>query len=187
MDDTKLRTLFERLGSLRNLEKRRGEILSSIEGQGLLTDELRAAVMCAATLSEVEDLYLPFRPKRRTRASVAREKGLEPLALRLLAQEKGDPSPSVLASDYVNAELGVASVDEALSGASDIVAETVSDSADARKLVRERMNIVLQSSGPYRRMRRIPSIVSIMTLNNCYVNFKGIRSLRSTEVKRRAS
>ncbi len=140
MDDTKLRTLFERLGALRNLEKRREEVLRAIEGQGLLTDALSDAIRNASTLSEVEDLYLPFRPKRRTRASVAREKGLEPLALRLLAQEKGDPSPSVLASDYVNAELGVASVDEALSGASDIVAETVSDSADARKMLRERMH-----------------------------------------------
>ncbi len=140
MDDGKLRTLYERLSALRNLEKRREEVLASIEAQGLLNDELRAAVAAASTLSEVEDLYLPYRPKRRTRASSAKEKGLEPLAERLLAQAKGDPPPEALASEYLNAELGVESVEAALSGASDIIAETVSDSADARKLVRERMN-----------------------------------------------
>ena len=139
MDDGKLRTLFDRLSALRNLEKRRGEVMASIEAQGLLTDELRSAIADAPTLSEVEDLYLPFRPKRRTRASAAREKGLEPLSQRLLAQEKGDPDPEELAADYLNAELGVNSADEALSGASDIIAEIVSDSADARKLIRERM------------------------------------------------
>ena len=139
MDDGKLRTLFERLGALRNLEKRREEVLASIEAQGQLTDELRDAITRAATLSEVEDLYLPFRPKRRTRASIAKEKGLEPLALRLLAQEKGDPAPAALAADFVNPEAGVESVEDALAGASDIIAETVSDAADARKLLRERL------------------------------------------------
>ena len=139
MDDGKLRTLEERLGALRNLEKRRGEVLSAIEAQGKLTEELRAAIAAASTLSEVEDLYLPFRPKRRTRASVAKEKGLEPLALRLLAQEKGDPAPEALALDYVNPELGVENVADALAGASDIISETVSDSADARKMLRDRL------------------------------------------------
>ena len=139
MDDTKLRTLEDRLGALRNLEKRRGEVLASIEAQGLLTDELRLSLAKASTLSEVEDLYLPFRPKRRTRASMAKERGLEPLALRLLAQEKNEPSPEALAIDYVNPELGVGTVGEALAGASDIIAETVSDFADARKLLRERL------------------------------------------------
>ena len=139
MDDTKLRALFERLGALRNLEKRREEVLSAIDGQGKLTDELRAAIDTASTLSEIEDLYLPYRPKRRTRASIAKEKGLEPLALRLLAQEKNEPAPSVLADDYVNPELGVETVEDALAGASDIIAEIVSDSADARKLLRDRL------------------------------------------------
>ena len=139
MDDTKLRALFERLGALRNLEKRREEVLSAIDGQGKLTDELRAAIDTASTLSEIEDLYLPYRPKRRTRASIAKEKGLEPLALRLLAQEKNEPAPSVLADDYVNSELGVETVEDALAGASDIIAEIVSDSADARKLLRDRL------------------------------------------------
>ena len=139
MDDGKLRTLAERLSALRNLEKRREEVIASIEAQGLLTDALRAEIAKAATLSEVEDLYLPFRPKRRTRASVAKEKGLEPLALRLLAQGKDEPVPDAIAIDYVNHELGVETVEDALTGASDIIAETVSDSADARKMLRERM------------------------------------------------
>ena len=140
MDDGKLRTLYDRLGALRSLEKRREEVIGLIEGQGLLTDELRAAIARAATLSEVEDLYLPFRPKRRTRASIAKEKGLEPLALRLLAQEKGEPAPAELAAEYVDPVQGVETPEDALAGASDIVAEIVSDSADARKMLRERMN-----------------------------------------------
>ncbi len=139
MDDSKLRTLDERLTALRNLEKRREEVRSAIDAQGNLTDELRAAIEKAATLSEIEDLYLPYRPKRRTRASIAKEKGLEPLALRLFAQEKGDPAPAALAVDYVNHELGVETVEDALAGASDILAEMVSDSADARKLLRDRL------------------------------------------------
>ena len=139
MDDGKLRTLSERLGAMRNLEKRREEVLSAIEAQGKLTDELRAAIAAAATLSEVEDLYLPYRPKRRTRASAAKEKGLEPLALRIFAQEKGDPSPDTLALEYVNPPLGVETLEDALAGASDIIAEMVSDSAEARKLLRDRL------------------------------------------------
>ena len=139
MDDGKLRTLEERLGYLRNLEKRREEVLSSIESQDKLTEELRAAIENAATLSEVEDLYLPYRPKRRTRATIAKEKGLEPLAERLLAQAKDDPAPADLAYDYVNSDLGVETIDDALAGASDIIAETVSDSAEARKMLRERL------------------------------------------------
>ena len=139
MDDGKLRTLEERLGALRNLEKRREEVLSAIEAQGALTDELRAAIGAAEALSEIEDLYLPFRPKRRTRASAAREKGLEPLAQRLLAQGKNEPAPDELAAGFLDAGLGVETVSDALAGASDIIAETVSDSADARKMLRERL------------------------------------------------
>ncbi len=139
MDDGKLRTLEERLSYLRNLEKRREEVLASIDGQGKLTDELRAEIERAATLAEVEDLYLPYRPKRRTRATVAREKGLEPLAERLFSQERDDAAPEALAAAYVDEEKGVASPEEALAGASDIIAETVSESAEARKLLRERM------------------------------------------------
>ena len=137
MDDTALRTLADRLQYLRNLDKRREEVKSSIEGQGKLTEELSAAIDAAATLTEVEDLYRPYKPKRRTRATVAREKGLEPLAQLLYAQEKDGPAPEEAAGDYVDAEKGVESVEDALQGASDIIAEWISDDADIRKGLRE--------------------------------------------------
>lgn len=137
MDDTALRTLADRLQYLRNLDKRREEVKSSIEGQGRLTEELSAAIDAAATLAEVEDLYRPYKPKRRTRATVAREKGLEPLAQLLYAQEKDGPAPEEAAGDYVDAEKGVESVEDALQGASDIIAEWISDDADIRKGLRE--------------------------------------------------
>ena len=137
MDDTALRTLADRLQYLRNLDKRREEVKSAIEGQGRLTEELSAAIDAAATLAEVEDLYRPYRPKRRTRATVAREKGLEPLAQLLYAQEKDGPAPEEAAGDYVDDEKGVESVEDALQGASDIIAEWISDDADIRKGLRE--------------------------------------------------
>ena len=137
MDDTALRTLADRLQYLRNLGKRREEVKSAIEGQGKLTEELSAAIDAAATLAEVEDLYRPYRPKRRTRATVAREKGLEPLAQLLYAQEKDGPAPEEAAGDYVDAEKGVESVEDALQGAGDIIAEWISDDADIRKGLRE--------------------------------------------------
>ena len=137
MDDTALRTLADRLQYLRNLDKRREEVKSAIEGQGRLTEELSAAIDAAATLAEVEDLYRPYKPKRRTRATVAREKGLEPLAQLLYAQEKDGPAPEEAAGDYVDAGKGVESVEDALQGASDIIAEWISDDADIRKGLRE--------------------------------------------------
>ena len=137
MDDTALRTLADRLQYLRNLGKRREEVKSAIEGQGKLTDELSAAIDAAATLAEVEDLYRPYKPKRRTRATVAREKGLEPLAQLLYAQEKDGPAPEEAAGDYVDAEKGVESAEDALQGAGDIIAEWISDDADIRKGLRE--------------------------------------------------
>ena len=137
MDDTALRTLADRLQYLRNLDKRREEVKSAIEGQGRLTEELSAAIDAAATLAEVEDLYRPYRPKRRTRATVAREKGLEPLAQLLYAQDKDGPAPEEAAGDYVDAGKGVESVADALQGASDIIAEWISDDADIRKGLRE--------------------------------------------------
>ena len=139
MDDTVLRTLADRLQYLRNLSQRREEIRRSIAAQEKLTDELDAAIGAAKTLSELEDLYRPFKPKRRTRATVAKEKGLEPLALRLFAQDRDDAPPEVLAEDYVNQEHGVGSVEEALAGASDIVAEMISDDASLRKSLRALM------------------------------------------------
>ena len=136
MDDTTLRTLADRLQYLRNLDKRREEVKASIEGQGKLTEELAAAIDAAATLAEVEDLYLPYKPKRRTRATMAKEKGLEPLADALFA--KGSPvDPAALAADFIDPEKGVETVEDALQGASDIIAEAVSDDAAVRKALRE--------------------------------------------------
>ena len=137
MDDTTLRTLADRLTYLRNLDKRREEVKASIEGQGKLTEELSAAIDAAATLAEVEDLYRPYKPKRRTRATIAKEKGLEPLAQLLFAQGRDCPAPEVAAADYVDPEKGGNSVEEALAGASDIIAEAISDDADLRKRLRE--------------------------------------------------
>ena len=135
MDDTTLRTLETRLTYLRNLQERREEVKKSIENQGKLTEELSAAIDAAATMTEVEDLYRPYKQKRRTRGSVAREKGLEPLANAIFAQDGQDPAK--LAADFVDAEKGVASIEEALQGASDIIAEDLSDNADIRKGLRE--------------------------------------------------
>ena len=138
MDDTTLRNLESRLGYLRNLQARRDEVKNAIENQGKLTDELSAAIDSAVTLAEVEDLYRPYKQKRRTRASIAREKGLEGLAAAIFAQDGQDPA--VLAQDYVNPEKGVETVEDALSGASDIIAEDLSDDAAIRKNLRELMN-----------------------------------------------
>ena len=138
MDDTTLRNLETRLAYLRNLQTRRDEVKKSIENQGKMTEELSAAIDNAVTLSEVEDLYRPYKQKRRTRASVAREKGLEPLAAAIFAQDGQDPE--VLAAGYVDQEKGVATIEDALAGASDIIAEDLSDDAAIRKQLRELMN-----------------------------------------------
>ena len=137
MDDTALRTLEDRLNYLRNLAQRREEVKNAIDGQGKLTQELSAAIDNAATLAEVEDLYRPYKQKRRTRATVAREKGLEPLALLLLDQGRDCPAPEEAARDYVDPEKGVETLADALQGANDIVAELLSDDAAIRKTLRE--------------------------------------------------
>ena len=139
MDDTTLRDLADRLQYLRNLADRRETVKNTIAEQGKLTEELAAAIDGAATLAEIEDLYRPYKPKRRTRATVAREKGLEPLAQLLFAQEESCPLPEEAAADYVDEEKGVSSVSEALQGANDIVAEWISDDASVRKTLRELM------------------------------------------------
>ena len=139
MDDTTLRDLADRLQYLRNLADRRETVKNTIAEQGKLTEELAAAIDGAATLAEIEDLYRPYKPKRRTRATVAREKGLEPLAQLLFAQEESCPLPEQAAADYVDEEKGVSSVSEALQGANDIVAEWISDDASVRKTLRELM------------------------------------------------
>ncbi|MBQ2062751.1 MAG: RNA-binding transcriptional accessory protein [Oscillospiraceae bacterium] len=136
MDDTALRTLADRLTYLRNLAQRKEEVKNAIAGQEKLTDELTAAIDEAKTLAEVEDLYRPYKQKRRTRATVAKEKGLEPLALAILEQKRGD-DPAVLAAEYIDPEKGVETTDDALSGANDIIAEMVSDDAAIRKELRE--------------------------------------------------
>ena len=136
MDDTALRKLEDRLRYLRNLEKRREEVLAAIDGQGKLTDELTAAIENAATLAEVEDLYRPYKQKRRTRATVAREKGLAPLAELLLAQAADCPDPAEAAAWYIDPEKGVETAADALQGANDIIAEIISDDAAIRKTLR---------------------------------------------------
>ena len=114
MDDTSLRTLEERLGYLRGLEERRAAVKNAIDEQGKLTDELAAAIDSAKTLAEVEDLYRPYKQKRRTRATIAKEKGLAPLAALLFAQERGCPQPEVVAQDFLDPEKGVETVEDAL-------------------------------------------------------------------------
>ena len=133
MDDTVLRTLETRLQYLRNLQERRESILSSIEEQGKLTEDLAAAIGKARTLAELEDLYRPYKQKRRTRATIAKEKGLEPLAELLFRQDRDCPDPNLAAEKYVNVEKGVETVEDALAGASDIISEQISDSAELRK------------------------------------------------------
>ena len=139
MDDTTLRTLETRLGYLRNLQTRREEVKASIDAQGKLTDELSAAIDRALTLAEVEDLYRPYKQKRRTRATVAKEKGLEPLAQAIFEQQMQMNPPEVLAKDYINPDLGVETIEDALAGASDIIAERISDDAELRKNLRTMM------------------------------------------------
>ncbi len=138
LDDTVLRNLFDRLNYLRNLEQRKEEVRSAIEGQGKLTDEIVEALSAAQTLTEVEDIYRPYKQKKKTRASVARERGLEPLAA-LLNEQKTSYEKSLedIAAEYVDEEKGVNSAEEALAGACDIIAEDVSDSAEVRKEIRK--------------------------------------------------
>ncbi len=137
MDDTVLRNLTERLTALRNLEKRKEEIKALIDGQGKLTPELADAIDRAETVTEADDLYRPYRPKRRTRASVARERGLGPLADLLAEQRKRYDAPLIkLAQAYVDEEKGVPDAEAALAGARDILAETYSDDAELRGIVR---------------------------------------------------
>jgi len=142
MDDTTLRKLEERLNYLRNLEQRKKEVIHSIEEQGKLSDELKAEIEKATTLAVVEDLYRPYKQKRRTRATIAKEKGLEPLAMELYVQLKTMDAPEEIAKKYVDAQKGVETVEDALAGASDIIAEMVSDSAENRKKLKELYNKV---------------------------------------------
>ena len=136
LDEVQIRDIEEKLAYFRELADRRETILASIAEQGKLTDELKARIEATLDKSELEDLYLPYKPKRRTKATIAREKGLEPLAQYLWAQRNTAEPLEVFAATFVNAELGVASVDEALEGARHIVAEWISEDADLRKALR---------------------------------------------------
>jgi len=136
MDDTVLRNLYDRLNYLRNLNERKEEVMKAIESQDKLTDELSIRINDAKTLAEVEDLYRPYKKKRRTRAIIAKERGLEPLALILFKQDNDLPDIEVLAIEYIDEDNGVNDVNEALMGASDIIAEITADSADIRQGLR---------------------------------------------------
>lgn len=135
LDDEQLRKLFERLTYLRNLEEKKEQVLGSIEEQGKLTEELKAQILAAETQVLVDDLYRPYRPKRRTRATVAKEKGLEPLAA-LITLQNADKPLEELAAAYISEEKGVADAQEAIQGAMDIIAESISDEADYRTYIR---------------------------------------------------
>ena len=135
LDDEQLRKLYERLNYLRGLEEKKEQVLSSIEEQGKLTPELKQQILAAETLVVVEDLYRPYRPKRRTRATIAKEKGLEPLAAAITWQKMTEPVEEA-AKQYVSEEKGVATVEEAIAGARDIIAEFISDKANYRSFIR---------------------------------------------------
>lgn len=141
LDDQTLREISERLQYLRNLDKRREEISNSITEQEKMTPELAEAISAVATLAELEDLYRPYKPKRKTRASVAKEKGLEPLAKKIYEQKSGT-APEELAPEYVNEEKGVRGIEDALKGASDIIAEDISDNADIRRRLRNLFSVL---------------------------------------------
>ncbi|BBO72734.1 RNA-binding transcriptional accessory protein [Desulfosarcina widdelii] len=135
LDEVAVTAIRDRLTQLDELDSRRDTILKSLEQHGHLTDELKDQVLAAATMTEIEDIYLPYRPKRRTKATIAREKGLEPLALAILAQKGADPQ--TLAADYMDPEKSVETVEDALAGARDIIAETINEDGETRSRVRD--------------------------------------------------
>lgn len=139
LDEEQIRSVEDRVQYLRNLIKRQEEIFSSITDQGKMTPELEASIQAATKLQELEDLYLPFRPKKRTRAQIARERGLAPLAELMLAQAMTEGDPLALAAEYIDAEKGVDTAEAALAGAQDIVAETISERADFRAALRRKL------------------------------------------------
>lgn len=149
LDDQKIRELSDRLTYLRNLDEKRGNVYDLIEAAGSMTDEIASALTNAVTLAEIDDIYRPFRPKRKTRASIAKEKGLSPLAEEILAQHRKSPAPLDLAADFIREEQGISSAEEALQGALDILAEQISDDAGLRKQLREEIsaNGLLLSKG----------------------------------------
>ena len=145
LDDQTIRAVSDRLEYLRNLDKRREEVYNLIDGMEKMTDEIKASIEAATVLSELEDIYRPFRPKRRTRASIAKEKGLEPLSEFIMAQQ--GEGLAAEAEKYIDEEKGVASAEDAIQGAMDIIAENVSDDPDIRKRLKNiiRLNAHLSS------------------------------------------
>ncbi len=137
LDEVAIRDIWDRIRYLRNLEERKQTVLKSIEEQGKLTEELAEKINSATKLQDVEDLYLPYKPKRKTRATIAKAKGLEPLAELVLKQEIIEGNPEDFALEFVDEEKEVPTIDAAFAGARDIVAEIVSDDADIRKIIRE--------------------------------------------------
>ena len=135
LDEVAITTVRDRLDQLRELDKRREAILKSLEERGQLTDELKEKIHATETMTVLEDIYLPYRPKRRTRATIAREKGLEPLSQRIFVQD--DIDPCAVSAAFVNAENGVNSVEDALGGARDIIAEWVNEDQNSRAKIRE--------------------------------------------------
>ena len=180
MDDQTIRVLAERLAYLRGLETRKAEIRDAIDAQGKLTPELTAAIENAATLSALDDIYRPYRPKRRTRASMAREKGLEPLADAILSARNASPSLEALAQPYVSEEKGVSGTDAALAGASDIIAENLS--ADC---VTSFKKPALSARRPT--TRTIPPTPCTTTFPSRCAECRATASSHSTAVKKRAS
>src|SRR5687768_1066887 len=135
MDEVQITNIRDRLEQLRELDKRRESIISTIEKQGKLTPELMSSIVVASTLAELEDIYLPYKPKRKTRASAAKEKGLEPLAQKIFSQDKFNLEE--FAATFIDAEKGVTALNEALDGARDIIAEWISENPETRKHVRD--------------------------------------------------
>lgn len=181
-----LRNLFDRLTYLRNLEDKKQTVLASIEEQGKLTDELKKAILEAQTQVAVDDLYRPYRPKRRTRATIAKEKGLEPLAQTILAQES---SVDIMAeaAKYVDAEKDVADEAAALAGAKDIIAENVSDNAGYRTKIRE---LTMQRGVLYRQpriQRRSLSMRCTMNLMRLFPRWQVTEHSQLTVVRRKKS
>lgn len=167
LDDQKLREISERLTALRALEARRQEISESLQKLDVWTEKLQSDLDAAATLAQLEDIYRPYRPKRRTRASIAKEKGLEPLANALMLQQRNMMAPETIALRYVNAEKGVETAEDALQGAMDIIAEVVSDDAAVRTKLKTYYHQTAMVATPRRKTRTAPTACTTTIVSRC--------------------
>ena len=181
LQDEQLRTIEERIKYLRNLETRRQEIINAITEQEKMTDELMASLMKAVKLQELEDLYLPYRPKKRTRAMIARERGLEPLAEMIVNDTVTSGNPLDIAKEYISEE--VPTPEDAIQGASDIVAEIVSDSADFRATLRVCGRKVLSKRNSWKIMNTRTNSFNIMSMLNQFGRCRPIVSWQLIEAK----